>query len=126
DMEPWWEGKDTGEPATDWQGRPYDPANGPAAHPNSRFTVAAKQNPSYSEKAEAAEGVPISAIFFGGRRASVAPLIFEAKSWEHGVLIGAGMASEKTAAAAGKVGEVRRDPMAMKPFCGYNYGDYWA
>jgi phosphoenolpyruvate carboxykinase (GTP) len=127
DMEPWWEGKKTGQPVTDWQGRPYDPdtASEPAAHPNSRFTVSAKQNPSYSEKAEAPEGVPISAIFFGGRRASLAPLIFEAKSWEHGVLIGAGMASEKTAAAAGKVGEVRRDPMAMKPFCGYNYGDYW-
>lgn len=127
DMEPWWEGKKTGKPATDWQGRPYDPdtTTEPAAHPNSRFTVSAKQNPSYSPEAEAPEGVPISAIFFGGRRASLAPLIFEAKSWEHGVLIGAGMASEKTAAAAGKVGEVRRDPMAMKPFCGYNYGDYW-
>ncbi|MDN5863754.1 MAG: phosphoenolpyruvate carboxykinase (GTP) [Gammaproteobacteria bacterium] len=127
DMEPWWEGKKTGKPVTDWQGRPYDPATAsePAAHPNSRFTVSAQQNPSYSEEAEAPEGVPISAIFFGGRRASLAPLIFEAKSWEHGVLIGAGMASEKTAAAAGKVGEVRRDPMAMKPFCGYNYGDYW-
>ncbi|MGH8274919.1 MAG: phosphoenolpyruvate carboxykinase (GTP) [Gammaproteobacteria bacterium] len=125
DLEPWWEGKKDGKPVTDWQGRPYDPANGPAAHPNSRFTVSAKQNPAYSPKAEDAEGVPISAILFGGRRASLAPLIFEAKSWEHGVLVGAGMASEKTAAAAGKVGEVRRDPMAMKPFCGYNYGDYW-
>jgi phosphoenolpyruvate carboxykinase (GTP) len=127
DMEPWWEGKKSGEPAVDWQGRPYDPANadGPAAHPNSRFTVSARQNPSYSPKAEAPEGVPISAILFGGRRAGLAPLIYEAKSWEHGVLVGAGMASEKTAAAAGKVGEVRRDPMAMKPFCGYNYGDYW-
>ncbi|MGH8225837.1 MAG: phosphoenolpyruvate carboxykinase (GTP), partial [Gammaproteobacteria bacterium] len=125
DNEPWWEDKKNGEPATDWQGRPYDSANGPAAHPNSRFTVSAKHNPGYSPQAEAAQGVPISAILFGGRRAGVAPLIYEAKDWEHGVLIGAGMASETTAAAAGKVGNVRRDPMAMKPFCGYNFGDYW-
>ncbi|MGI0135037.1 MAG: phosphoenolpyruvate carboxykinase domain-containing protein, partial [Candidatus Micrarchaeaceae archaeon] len=125
DNEPWWEGKKDGTPVTDWQGRPYDADQGPAAHPNSRFTVSAKQNPSYSDKAEAPEGVPISAILFGGRRASLAPLIYEAKSWDHGVLVGAGMASEKTAAAAGKVGEVRRDPMAMKPFCGYNFADYW-
>ena len=125
DNEPWWEGKQDGEPAIDWQGRPYDPANGPAAHPNSRFTVSARQNPSYSPEAEAAEGVPISAILFGGRRAEVAPLIYEAKDWEHGVLVGASMSSETTAAATGKVGNVRRDPMAMKPFCGYNFGDYW-
>ena len=123
--EPWWEGKKSGEPTVDWQGRPYDAENGPAAHPNSRFTVSAKQNPSYSDAAEAPQGVPISAILFGGRRAEIAPLVYEAKSWEHGVLIGAGMASETTAAAAGKVGTVRRDPMAMKPFCGYNFGDYW-
>ncbi len=126
DNEPWWEGKKDGEPVTDWQGRPYDPARGPAAHPNSRFTVSAKQNPSYSPEAEAVEGVPISAILFGGRRAELAPLIYEAQDWEHGVLVGAGMASETTAAAAGKVGAVRRDPMAMKPFCGYNFADYWA
>ncbi len=125
DNEPWWEGKKDGEPVTDWQGRPYDPANGPAAHPNSRFTVAASQNPSYSDKAEDPHGVPISAILFGGRRAHLAPLVYEAKSWNHGVLVGAGMASETTAAAAGKVGAVRRDPMAMKPFCGYNFADYW-
>ena len=125
DNEPWWEGKKDGEPVTDWQGRPYDPANGPAAHPNSRFTVSATQNPGYSDKAEDPEGVPISAILFGGRRASLAPLIYEAKSWDHGVLVGAGMASETTAAATGKVGAVRRDPMAMKPFCGYNFADYW-
>jgi len=126
DNQPWWEGKKEGEPATDWQGRRYDPANGPAAHPNSRFTVAATNNPSYSSLADAPEGVPISAIVFGGRRKQVAPLVFEAKSWEHGVLVGAGTASETTAAMVGQVGVVRRDPMAMKPFCGYNFADYWA
>ncbi|MGB5490695.1 MAG: phosphoenolpyruvate carboxykinase (GTP) [Woeseiaceae bacterium] len=124
--EPWWEGKNDGEPATDWQGRDYDPANGPAAHPNSRFTVAATNNPSYSILADAPEGVPISAIVFGGRRKNVAPLVYEAKSWEHGVLVGAGTASETTAAMVGEVGVIRRDPMAMKPFCGYNFADYWS
>jgi phosphoenolpyruvate carboxykinase (GTP) len=126
DGQPWWEGLGTGQPALDWQGRPYDPANGPAAHPNSRFTVAASQNPAYSPLTEAPEGVPISAILFGGRRRKVAPLVYEARDWRHGVLVGAGMASETTAAAVGKVGVVRRDPMAMKPFCGYNFGDYWS
>ena len=126
DGQPWWEGLADGKPAQDWQGRPYDPANGPAAHPNSRFTVAASQNPSYSPLTESAEGVPISAILFGGRRRKVAPLVYEARDWRHGVLVGAGMASETTAAAVGQVGVVRRDPMAMKPFCGYNFGDYWA
>ena len=126
DNEPWWEQKKVGEPAFDWQGRPYDPANGKAAHPNSRFTVAAKQNPSYSELAEAPEGVPISAIVFGGRRAKLAPLVFEAKDWKHGVLVGASVGSKTTAAAIGEVGVIRRDPMAMKPFCGYNFADYWS
>ncbi len=126
DNEPWWEGLDEGQPALDWQGRPYDPARGPAAHPNSRFTVSARQNPSYSPKADAPEGVPISAIIFGGRRRSLAPLVFQARDWAHGVLVGAAMASETTAAAAGDVGVVRRDPMAMKPFAGYNFADYWA
>jgi len=126
DNEPWWEGKTDGKPAKDWQGRDYDPANGPAAHPNSRFTVAATNNPSYSNLADSPDGVPISAIVFGGRRKNVAPLVYEARSWEHGVLIGAGTASETTAAMVGEVGVIRRDPMAMKPFCGYNYGDYWA
>jgi phosphoenolpyruvate carboxykinase (GTP) len=125
DNEPWWENKNVGEPAFDWQGRPYDSENGKAAHPNSRFTVAASNNPSYSELAEAPEGVPISAIVFGGRRKEVAPLVYQAKSWEHGVLVGAGVASETTSANIGEVGVVRRDPMAMKPFCGYNYADYW-
>jgi phosphoenolpyruvate carboxykinase (GTP) len=125
DNEPWWEDKKIGEPATDWQGRAYDPANGPAAHPNSRFTVSATRNRSYSQLADAAEGVPISAIVFGGRRRELAPLVYEAKDWKHGVLVGASVASETTAAATGEVGVVRRDPMAMKPFCGYNFGDYW-
>ncbi len=126
DNQPWWEGLTEGAPAFDWQGRPYDKANGPAAHPNARFTVSARQNPSYSKRTEDPEGVPISAILFGGRRREVAPLVYEAHDWRHGVLVGAGMASETTAAAVGQVGVVRRDPMAMKPFCGYNFGDYWA
>jgi phosphoenolpyruvate carboxykinase (GTP) len=124
--EPWWEDKKTGEPTTDWQGRDYDSARGPAAHPNSRFTVSATRNKSYSELADAAEGVPISAIVFGGRRKELAPLVYEAKDWNHGVLVGAGVASETTAANIGEVGVVRRDPMAMKPFCGYNFADYWS
>jgi phosphoenolpyruvate carboxykinase (GTP) len=89
DNEPWWEDKKVGEPAFDWQNRVYDGSNGKAAHPNSRFTVAAKNNPTYSELADAPEGVPISAIVFGGRRKRVAPLVYEAKDWQHGVLVGA-------------------------------------
>ncbi len=126
DNQPWWEGLDDRVPALDWQGRPYDPGNGPAAHPNARFTVSAKQCPSYSHEAENPEGVPISAIVFGGRRASLVPLVFEARDWTHGVLVGAAMGSETTAASTGQVGVVRRDPMAMKPFCGYNFADYFA
>jgi phosphoenolpyruvate carboxykinase (GTP) len=126
DNQPWWEGLTEGKPVIDWQGRPYDPANGPAAQPNSRFTVAARQNPSYSKLADAPGGVPISAIVFGGRRRTLAPLVYQARSWLHGVLVGAGVASETTAAATAAVGVVRRDPMAMKPFAGYNFGDYWA
>jgi phosphoenolpyruvate carboxykinase (GTP) len=102
---------DQGTPATDWQGDPYDPANGPAAHPNSRFTVSARQCPSYSPMAENPQGVPISAIVFGGRRESLVPLVFEARDWTHGVLVGASMASETTAAAtgAGRRGAPRSD-----------------
>ena len=125
DNQPWWEGL-PGTPVIDWQGRPYDPANGPAAHPNSRFTVSARQCPTWSQEAEAAQGVPISAIVFGGRRPTLVPLVFEAHHWSHGVLVGASMGSETTAAATGTVGVMRRDSMAMKPFCGYHYGDYFA
>ncbi|WP_213950067.1 phosphoenolpyruvate carboxykinase (GTP) [Luteibacter sp. dw_328] len=126
DARPWWEGLGEGEPVTEWQGRPYDAANGPAAHPNSRFTVSAKQCPSWAPESEHAAGVPISAIVFGGRRPSLVPLVFEAKDWAHGVLVGAAMGSETTAAATGAVGVLRRDSMAMKPFCGYNFADYFA
>ncbi|MGH8496922.1 MAG: phosphoenolpyruvate carboxykinase (GTP) [Gammaproteobacteria bacterium] len=126
DNEPWWEGKRVGEPVIDWKGQPYEAANGPAAHPNSRFTVDARQNPSYSTLADHPDGVPLSAIVFGGRRREVAPLVYQAKAWAHGVLVGASVASETTAAATGEVGVVRRDPMAMKPFCGYNFADYWS
>src|SRR5208283_1396844 len=126
DNEPWWEGRTDGTPVTDWLGRPYDRKHGPAAHPNSRFTVAATRNPAYSKAAEDPRGVPLAALIFGGRRRVLAPLVYEARNWSHGVLIGASVASETTAAATGKVGVVRRDPMAMKPFCGYNFGDYWA
>src|SRR5690349_11551728 len=125
DKEPWWEARKKLEPVIDWQGRPYDPKNGPAAHPNSRFTVTAKRNPVYSPHSEDAQGVPISAIVFGGRRRELAPLVYEARDWKHGVLVGASVASETTAAATAKVGVVRRDPMAMLPFCGYNFADYW-
>ncbi|MES2403916.1 MAG: phosphoenolpyruvate carboxykinase (GTP) [Pseudomonadota bacterium] len=126
DNQPWWEGLDERAPAKDWQGRDYDSKNGPAAHPNSRFTVRANQCPSWSPEAENPEGVPIDAIVFGGRRAARVPLVFEARDWTHGVLVGASMASETTAAATDVGVNIRRDPMAMKPFCGYNYGDYFA
>ena len=126
DNQAWWEVKDQSVPATDWQGRPYDPKNGPAAHPNSRFTVSAKQCKSASPEMDNPNGVPLSAIVFGGRRKELAPLVLQAFDWDHGVLVGASVASETTAAATGKVGVVRRDPMAMKPFCGTNFGDYWA
>jgi len=128
DNQPWWEGLKEGAPVKDWQGRPYDGGvkNAPAAHPNSRFTVSAKQNPSYATSADDPKGVPLSAIIFGGRRADVAPLVYQAHDWAHGVLVGASVASETTAAATGQVGVVRRDPMAMKPFCGYNFADYWS
>ena len=125
DNQPWWEGLKSGKPVTDWQGRPYDPARGPAAHPNARFTVSAKRNPGYSPRAEDARGVPITALVFGGRRREVAPLVYEARDWAHGVLVGAAVASETTAAMVGKAGVLRRDPMAMQPFCGYNFADYW-
>jgi phosphoenolpyruvate carboxykinase (GTP) len=124
----WWEGHDDPVPnnAHDWRGRAWDPASGhPAAHPNARFTVSIKQCPTYSSQWENPEGVPISAILFGARRQKLVPLVYQSFDWQHGTFLGATLASETTAAATGAVGVVRRDPMAMLPFCGYNMGDYW-
>jgi phosphoenolpyruvate carboxykinase (GTP) len=129
DGTPWWEGHDDPPPAEaiDWQGRPWTPAStDKAAHPNSRFTTPATRCSTLSPAFENPEGVPIDAILFGARRQRRVPLVYESANWQHGTFLGATLSSETTAAATGKVGVLRRDPMAMWPFCGYNMGDYFA
>lgn len=127
--EPWWEELSETPPSSlvDWQGRPWSPASGSkAAHPNARFTVSITQCPTLSSEFQNPQGVPISAILFGSRRPTTIPLVYESFHWQHGVFCSASMASETTAASIGQVGQLRRDPMAMLPFCGYNMADYFA
>jgi phosphoenolpyruvate carboxykinase (GTP) len=124
----WWEGMDKNPPtgATNWKGEPWDPTDGSkGAHPNSRFTAPARNCPCLSKEFDNPQGVPLDAMLFGGRRAKTAPLVYQSRDWNHGVFIGATVASETTAAATGAVGVVRRDPMSMRPFIGYHVADYW-
>ena len=125
DRLPWWDARPPVDSVVDWQGNPWRPGGAPAAHPNSRFTVPKSRYPMLSPRSDDPRGVPVSAFLFGGRRSELVPLVCEAFGWEHGVLVGAMTKVETTAAAEGAVGRLREDPMAMRPFCGYNMGDYF-